>query len=165
MSHQTTAGIEAPPEPAPRSNQALDPPELGGDVSIDLRSARTGFDLTERRCEYVCVSGDRFGGRWRGISLSELVATSEIAPDSTHLLVESDDEFRVCIASLDLLDGILATERLDSSDELPRLIAPAIDGTRTIKRVSRIEGRRLEPEDDSEEFERIVPQSKEEAND
>jgi DMSO/TMAO reductase YedYZ molybdopterin-dependent catalytic subunit len=164
MSHQTTAGFEVF-EPAVRSNQALNPPTIRGDVLIDLRSARTEFDLTERRCEYVCASGDRFGGRWRGISLSELVAESEIAPDSTHLLVESDDGFRVCVEILDLLDGILATERLDSSDELSRLIAPAIDGTRTIKRVARIEGRRLASEDDPEDLERIVPPSKEGVDD
>jgi DMSO/TMAO reductase YedYZ molybdopterin-dependent catalytic subunit len=163
MSHQTTAGFEAS-EPAVRSNQALSPPIVRGDVTIDLRGARTEFDLTERRCEYVCASGNRFGGRWRGISLSELIAGSEIRDETTHLLVESDDGFRVCVAIFDLLDGILATERLDSSDELPRLIAPAIDGTRTIKRVARIEGRRLDPEDDSEDLERIVPPV-EESND
>lgn len=156
MSHQTTAdsGVLSP-ELATGDDRNPNSPTVGAHTA-DLRESDRPFDLEERRCEYVCASGDRFGGRWRGIPIPELIATSEIDPDATHLLVESDDGFRVCVAISDALGGILALERLDGTDELPRLIAPRIDGTRTIKRVRRIEGRRLAPEDDREDIERIT---------
>lgn len=129
----------------------------GGGVAIDLRAADRGFDLVERRCEYTCASGDRFAGRWRGIRVIDLVEDA-LEPDATHLLVEASDGFRVCVSIAAALDGILATERLDGVDEgLPRLIAPSIDGTRTAKRIVRIEGRRLRPGEDPEDLERIEP--------
>jgi DMSO/TMAO reductase YedYZ molybdopterin-dependent catalytic subunit len=136
-----------------------------GGVAIDLQSLDREFALVERRCEYVCASGDRFSGRWRGVRVVDLVEDA-LEPDATHLLVEAGGGFRVCVSIAAALDGILATERLDGADEgLPRLIAPSIDGTRTVKRIVRIEGRRLRPGEDPEDLERIEPTPAEEATD
>jgi hypothetical protein len=139
----------------------------GGDggVTIDLGTADRGFDLVERRCEYVCASGDRFEGRWRGIRIIDL-SEDALEPDATHLLVEASDGFRVCVPVAAALDGILATERLDGVDDgLPRLIAPSIDGTRTVKRIVWIESRRLRPGEEPEDLERIESTPAEEATD
>ncbi|MEM4782336.1 MAG: hypothetical protein QXG03_12365 [Halalkalicoccus sp.] len=155
MSRQTIAGT-ATRSAGPSSDRALDPPRIGGDVAIDLRAGER-FDREERRCEYVCESGERFGGRWRGVPIAELLDDGEFDPDATHLLVEAVDGFRVCVPVGRALDGILATERLDGPDDLPRLIAPSIDASRTIRRVARIEGRQLASGTDREELERLDP--------
>lgn len=135
---------------------------IEGDVDVDLRDAAATFDLVERRCRTRCSSGDRFEGSWRGIPLADLL--TGIDPDSTHLLVEAEDGFRACIDIAAALDGVVALERLDDRtddgpDGLPRLVVPGCLGTRMVKRVARIETRRLDPDADPEEFERLDPAS------
>lgn len=153
MNRQDTVAGTCPPEST--KDRAPDPLRLGGDVSVPVPRAGRRFDLEERSCEYVCASGERFGGRWSGIPIPELLERGEIDPDTTHLLVEAVDGFRACVPIKRALDGIVAIERLDGPDELPRLIAPSIDGTRTVQRIIRIEGRRLDPGIDREDLERI----------
>ncbi len=130
---------------------------IGGDVEIDLAAAIEQFDLVELTCETLCGSGDPVGGHWRGIELVELL--DGIDADATHLLVESEDGFRVCVPIADVLDGILAVDRLDTEffpRGLPRLVAPSLSGTRLVRRVATIEGKRLSPSADPEEYEDLL---------
>jgi len=130
---------------------------VGGDVDIDLAAAIEAHDLVELPCETVCGTGDPIEGHWRGIELVELL--DDVDDDATHLLVESEDGFRVCVPVVDVLDGILAVDRLDTDffpEGLPRLVAPSLSGTRLVRRVATIEGERLPPSADPESYEDLL---------
>lgn len=129
---------------------------LEGDLQVDLEAALQRYELASVEPATECASGDPFEGHWRGMPLVELLSRAD--PDATHLLVESEDGFRACVPLADAVDGILAVKRVDGrGDGLPRLVVPSILGTRMVKRVERIETRRLSPAQDPEELERIDP--------
>lgn len=131
---------------------------IGGDIEIDLRDAIDQYELVERECQTQCGTGEAIEGRWRGIELVDLL--DGIDASATHLLVESEDGFRVCIPLVDVLDGIVAVERLDSEsspEALPRLIAPSLTGTRLVRQVASIEGEQLSPAADPGEYEHLSP--------
>lgn len=145
------------PTPEDRIADRLGAVSIGGDVDIALADAIAEFDLVELPCETRCGSGDLIGGHWRGIELVELL--DGIDADATHLVVESEDGFRVCVPIADAVDGILAVDRLDTEffpDGLPRLVAPSLSGTRLVRRVVSIEGERLSPSEDPEAFEDLL---------
>ena len=145
------------PTPEGRIADRLGAVSIGGDVDIDLAAAVAEFDLVALPCETRCGSGDVIGGHWRGIELVELL--DGLDADTTHLLVESEDGFRVCVPIADAVDGVLAVDRLDTDffpEGLPRLVAPSLSGTRLVQRVASIEGRRLSPSEDPEAFEDLL---------
>ena len=134
----------------------LDRSIVVGGVEVGLGSAIERYGCSEVHHRTTCSSGDPIVGRWSGIPLVELL--SDVESDATHLAAESADGFRVCIPVLDALDGILAVGRLDAEPNparLPRLIAPALSGTRLVKRVVEIDGERLSPSDDPGAFEEL----------
>lgn len=129
---------------------------VGGDVDLDLANATDRFEFVEIACEKTCSSGEGFAGRYRGIGLADLFDAFD--PDTTHLLVESADGFRVCVSIRDASDGVLALERLDTRagpDELPRLVSPSLSATRFVRNVATIEGRRLSSSIDPGTLERL----------
>lgn len=131
---------------------------IAGDIALDIEAAADRLPLVERTCRTQCGSGEAFEGRWRGIPLGELLTSAD--PATTHLLVEAADGFRVCIDVTDAVDGIVAIERLDEPtrrEGLPRLVVPGLLGTKMVKGVDRIETRRLKPDTDPEELERLDP--------
>ena len=145
------------PTPEGRIADRLGAVSIGGDVDIDLGGAIEAFELVELPCETRCGSGDRIGGHWRGIELVELL--DGLDADATHLLVESEDGFRACVPIADAVEGILAVDRLDTDffpEGLPRLVAPSLSGTRLVRRVASIEGKRLSPSEDPEAFEDLL---------
>jgi len=130
---------------------------IGGDVDIDLREAIERFNIVDFPCETRCGSGDPVAGHWRGIELPALL--EGIDADATHLLVESEDGFRACIPIAEAIEGILAVDRIDTDffpKGLPRLVAPSLSGTRFVRRVAAIEGKRLPPSADPEEHEDLL---------
>lgn len=112
----------------------------------------------ERRIEVVCDSGDRWEARWRGVPFPALVDRASVPDDTTHLLVESADGYRVCVDVPTALDGLLALARDGRalSDVEPyesRFLAPGLPGPRTVKDVVRVEAVRLEPGADPDAYE------------
>jgi DMSO/TMAO reductase YedYZ molybdopterin-dependent catalytic subunit len=127
----------------------------GSEIDLEAAADRHGLRTVTHRTE--CGSGDPIGGRWRGVGLVEVLAG--IDDESTHAAVESGDGFRICVPVADLIDGILAVERLDEPAEegaLPRLVSPSLSGTRLIKGVGEIEGKRLSPAEDPAAFEELL---------
>lgn len=133
----------------------LDRTEIGGEVDADLPELVDRFGLVERGCDTRCSSGDPFRGRWRGVPLSDVLV--DVDPTATHLLVEAEDGFRVCVDVGDAIDGILAVQRLDgdASNGLPRFVVPGLEGTRMVKNVARIESTHLEGTDDPHDLEAL----------
>jgi hypothetical protein len=145
------------PTPEDRIVDRLGGSSIGGDVDVDLGCAIAKFDLVELAYETRCGSGEPIEGHWRGIELVELL--DGIDADATHLVVESEDGFRVCVPILDAVGGILAVDRLDTAgfpDGLPRLIAPSLSGTRLVRRVVSVDGERLSPSEDPGDFEDLL---------
>lgn len=111
---------------------------------------------TERRYEYRCASGERWGGRWRGLPVARLLDLAPVGMDATHLLIESEDA-TACVPVATALEGIIAFSRdgrrLSLGSTGPRFLAPGIESIRTIKGVERITGTRLESGEDRTERE------------
>lgn len=129
---------------------------ISGDLAIDLLEATTRVDCVDLECSIDCASGRSETARWRGLPIGDLLSRTDLDADATHLLVEGADGFRVCVPLTTVVDGILALERLDdSSDRLPRFVAPSLDGTRMVTRVTRIDAKRLSPGTDPSRLERF----------
>ena len=104
------------------------------------------FERVTQEHQFTCATGDQFGDRWRGVPVSELLETVSLPAETTHLLVEAVDGFRACVPIRDALDGLLAIADSDGLfDSAPRFVSTGVDGTQTVKRVTRLEPVALEP--------------------
>lgn len=130
-----------------------------GDERLSLsRKALVAFPTEERTVTIVCSSGARHTATWTGIPVIEILSAAEVPDETTHLVVESVDGYRICVDVFTALDGLLALFR----DERPiaeqkpyetRFIAPDIDGARTVKAVAVLEARQLSAGTDPETLE------------
>lgn len=104
-----------------------------------------------------CSSGDRERSEWRGIPLGDLLERTTPAADATHLLVTGADGYRICLPLVDTLEALLAVERCDRPDDgsIPRFIGPGVEGTRSVKRVERLETVALAPGENPSEYEAL----------
>ncbi|QOS13768.1 molybdopterin-binding domain protein (plasmid) [Haloferax gibbonsii] len=147
-----------------RSRPATAPSEpilLHGDGRASLSGAELlDFPAEDRTVTVACASGTRHTATWTGIPIFDLFADVGLDDETTHLVVESADGYRVCIDVYDALDAVLAYSR----DGTPigeehgyetRFIAPDIDGSRTVKGVRAVEARALDPSTDPESLEDI----------
>lgn len=119
--------------------------------------------MREREYEIVCSTGDRYTETWRGFPLFEVLeaAPTSLPPATTHLLVDSDDGHRACVAIGPALEGVLAVGKngeslADTAGYDTRFVAP-VEGPRTVKGVSRLEAVALESGEDPQEYERLTP--------
>jgi DMSO/TMAO reductase YedYZ molybdopterin-dependent catalytic subunit len=105
--------------------------------------------------EFLCASGERWGGVWRGVPVAALLDRPDVDvdPASTHVRV-GDDEYAVCVPIRTALGGVLAVEREGEplpSARRPRFVAP-VDAGRTVRGVRELRflrlGPREEPRDD-----------------
>lgn len=118
------------------------------------------FDLRTESHAVVCSSGDRNEGVWRGVGVEALLERAAPADGSTHLVVDGVDGYRVCVPLTAALGGLLAVERLDEADaSLPRFLGPAVEGTRSVKRVRRLEPVALAPGEDRSRYETLTPET------
>jgi len=62
--------------------------------------------------EFLCASGERWGGVWRGIPVAALLDRPDVDvdPAATHVRVAAD-EYAVCVPIRTALGGVLAVER------------------------------------------------------
>lgn len=127
---------------------SIDTPD--GEVDRDLDA----FGWTSTECTFICLSGGEFGGQWRGVPVATLVDDVGIPMETTHLVVEAADGFRVCVAVDAALSGMLALADADGRlDGAPRFVSPRIDGTQTVKQVARLEPVALGPGESPEDYE------------
>lgn len=124
-------------------------------VEVTLEGPTATVDATFR-----CSSGRPIPGEWVGVALSGLLDAATVPEATTHVRVRGADGFAVCPPIVDALDGIVATDRRlpegESSEDnagLPRFVAPAVSGTRTVQRVETIEALELDPSEDSDAYE------------
>ncbi|MFB6122016.1 MAG: molybdopterin-dependent oxidoreductase [Haloferacaceae archaeon] len=82
-------------------------------------------------------------GAWTGLALDDLLCAADAPDETTHVVVEGDDGFRVCVPIAAALGGVLAYEGVDA-DARPRFVAPGISGTRTVQRVRHVEATTLD---------------------
>ncbi|MFB6352986.1 MAG: molybdopterin-dependent oxidoreductase [Halobacteriales archaeon] len=122
---------------------------------LELGPSPAGFSMHTETHAITCSSGDRETGEWRGIRVGELLERAGPAADATHLVVTGADDYRVCVPLAATLDALLAVERLDAPDDgaLPRFLGTGVGGTRSVKRVRRIETASLAPGEDATQYE------------
>lgn len=128
----------------------------GGEFELGLTaSAVDMFVLQTERHAIVCSSGDRETGEWRGIRVGDLLDRADPAADATHLMVTGADDYQVCVPLADTLEALLAVARLDAPDDgaLPRFLGTGVGGTRSVKRVRRLETVSLAPGEDAAAYE------------
>ncbi|MDZ5812092.1 molybdopterin-dependent oxidoreductase [Halorubrum sp. AD140] len=123
-------------------------------ADVDL----TGVDAVERSITVRCATGRRSEAAWRGPPIAAVVERAAFPAETTHLVATSADGHRACLAVSAVLDGVLAVERDGTpiaEANRPRLVAPGIEGARTVKGVVAIEPLSLAPGEDPEEFEAL----------
>ncbi|MGB9955395.1 molybdopterin-dependent oxidoreductase [Haloferax prahovense] len=147
-----------------RSRSATAPTEailVRGDDRASLSGAELlDFPAEDRTVTVACASGTRHTATWTGVPVFDLFADVGLDDETTHLVVESDDGYRVCIDVYDALDAVLAYARDgtpigEEYDYETRFIAPEIDGSRTVKGVRAVEACVLDPSTDPESLEDI----------
>lgn len=108
---------------------------------------------------FRCASGDPIPGPWTGYRVADLLAAAEAPPATTHVAVDGRDGFRACVPVGAALDGLLALRRdgREARPDLPRFVAPAVAGTRTVKRVARLEAVGLDADDEPAALEELQP--------
>lgn len=109
-------------------------------------------------CRYLCASGRRWGGRWRGVPLSAVTDRAGVDPAATHVVARGGGGHAACVPVVDALDGVLAVERNGTPlapDRCPRLVVPGVDAARAVKGVRELDFRRLAPDEDPTDHERL----------
>ena len=86
--------------------------------------------------EFLCASGERWGGVWRGVPVAALLDRSDVDvdPEATHVRVAADG-YAVCVPVPTALDAVLAVERAGEPlppGRRPRFVAP-VDAGRTVR--------------------------------
>lgn len=135
-----------------------EPVAVVSDGRFELRPADVdSFALVNDRYDVVCSSGDRETGRWRGVSVADLVDRAGPAARATHVVVTGADGYRVCLPLTDSIDALVAVNRLDApaDDSLPRFLGSAVSGTRSVKRVRRLETVALAADEDPADYEAL----------
>lgn len=124
-------------------------------------TAESSLDALQGRCQHLvfrCQSGRRIEGDWTGIPIEELLTAVDVPDATTHLLVESADGYRACVAVRDAMDALLAFEedRVDCTTTggvTPRFVGPHIETRRQVKCVDTIQAISLRPGEDAIEYE------------
>ncbi|QIB74500.1 molybdopterin-dependent oxidoreductase [Halogeometricum borinquense] len=152
--------------PQPSEKPSLTTPIL---VKGNRRVVITGSELVAlpaetRRLTISCASGTRHTATWAGVPVLDLLETAGVSVETTHVVVESEDDYRICVDMYAALDGILAY--MCDGTPLPevrpyetRFVAPDIDGARTVKAVRSVEPVQLAPETDPESLEDLPVKS------
>lgn len=125
-------------------------------VPTDLSACRD-FDPVHLTAAVTCETQGTIGTEWTGLRVRDLLDAAAVPNDTTHLVVECQDGYRVCLDVVDTLDAILAYRRDgDSLDpDAIRLVGPDIGSTRSARGVTRIEPVSLDPADDPSEREQL----------
>jgi len=120
--------------------------------------ALDGETLERVEAEFLCASGERWGGAWRGVPVATLLDRSDVDvdPEATHVRVAAD-EYAVCVPVRTALDAVMAVERageLLPPTRRPRFVA-SVEAGRTVRGVRELEFLRLGPDEDPQEYEEL----------
>lgn len=152
------------------SDAAFPVPSLSSPIQVVGEDATTvdtehlaALPMREREYEIVCSTGDRYTEPWYGVPVPAVLeaAPTSMPLETTHLLVDSDDGHRACVDVATALEGLLAVGKrgealADAAGHDTRFVA-AVEGPRTVKGVTRLEAAVLEPGEDPEAYEELVP--------
>jgi len=108
---------------------------------------------------FLCASGERWGGEWRGVPVAWLLERAPGDGTATHLRIHGTGDHVACVPLADALGGVLATERDDGHlpvADRPRFVAPGVVAARTVKAVRRLELIALAPDEDAEAYEALA---------
>lgn len=133
---------------------------VGEECVTVLPDELADLPIRTREIEIVCDSGDRHTDRWQGVPVLALLDRASVPDETTHLLVESADGYRVCVDVEAALEGLVAFARngdpLDAvADHESRFVSSGTAGPRTAKDVRRIETRSLSPGEDPNSYEQL----------
>lgn len=108
---------------------------------------------------FLCASGERWGGEWRGVPLAWVLERAPGGDGATHLRIHGVGGHVACVSLADALGGVLAVERADGplpATDRPRFVAPGVVAARTVKAVGRLELIELAPGEDREAYEDLA---------
>ncbi|PHQ47007.1 hypothetical protein DJ68_04195 [Halorubrum sp. C3] len=137
------------------------PITVSGNRSLSLSGeALSMLPIETKTVTIKCASGTRNTATWAGIPVLELLSAADVSDETTHLVVESDGGYRMCVDIRAALDGLVAffrdgTPILECEPYETRFITPGVDGARTVKAVALLEARHLSPSADPESVEEI----------
>ncbi|WP_458209303.1 molybdopterin-dependent oxidoreductase [Haladaptatus sp. NG-SE-30] len=134
--------------------------EVGTPVTLD-RTALEEFPQFSYHGSFLCASGTRWDGYWRGVSLGDLLDFADVHGETTHVQVVARDDFTSCVPVIEATEGVLALHQSKTSeDELqpcrPRFVAGGIQAPRSVKDVVQIRALRLANGEHPEEYEQRV---------
>lgn len=145
------------------NERVVDPITVVGDrtVSLNTELARS-LPEESRTAAVVCATGNRYEAEWTGIGIGLLCEAVDAPADTTHVLVESRDGYRIAVPIVDALGGVVAFEKdghpIDAATPYSnRFVAPTVEGARDVKGVSRIEFHALAPDENPERLEQVEP--------
>lgn len=134
----------------------------GSPLALDQETLRD-FEATTETVTVVCASGDRHTAAWTGVPVHDLLEAARIPQSTTHVIVESRDDYRVAIPVREAIEGLLAF--LKDGEPIGRdrpysnrFVSPATEGARDIKGVRRIDHTSLGPGEDPEQLENLFPE-------
>lgn len=121
------------------------------------------LEITTAAVEIVCATGNSYTAAWTGPTVGSLLDESGVPPETTHVVVESADEYRVVIPVREAIQGVLSylkdAEPIGAHQAyVNRLVSPGTEGARDIKGVSLIEPVTLSPDEDPERLENLFPE-------
>lgn len=137
---------------------------VDGPTPVSVTADRLAdFEVTTERVEIVCATGSSYTAAWTGPTVGSLLDAAGVDPETTHVVVESADEYRVAIPIREALGGVLAYLKDDLAigahqEYANRLVTPGTEGARDIKGVAKIEPVTLEPGEDPEALENLFPE-------
>lgn len=144
--------------------------EFGPPISVDgprpirlTASTIEDLEIVTESVSVVCASGDRHTADWTGVRVVDLLEAADVPMDTTHVTVESTDDYKVAVPIGDAVQAILAflKDGVPIGEANPygnRFVCPATEGARDIKGVSRIEHTSLSPAEDPESLENLFPE-------
>ncbi|MFB6132387.1 MAG: molybdopterin-dependent oxidoreductase [Halanaeroarchaeum sp.] len=145
------------------TTKALASIEVVGERTVSLDAdVLSSLQTATKRASVVCATGHREVATWTGVDVAGLCELVDAPPETTHVLLDSHDDYRMAVPIADALDGLLAFERDGSPlDEMApydnRFVAPAVDGARDVKGVRRVEFHALDPSSDPDALENVEP--------
>lgn len=156
-------GADRPGEASPATDAESDPGTLAVRLVGERSAVLDAGDVADlpwqtRTVTVACASGKRTAATWRGVGLLDALAVVGVPGQTTHVAVASEDGYRACVDVLAASDGLLALVRDGAAigDRRPywtRLVAPGIEGARTVKGVASVEAVALAPDEDPESYE------------
>lgn len=122
----------------------------------DVAAASEQFDATTRTIGFECASGDWLEAEWTGVPLDPVLEAASVPPETTHVLVEAADGYRMCVAVWDLAGAMIAYDAVDRpTSDFPRFVSSSIDGPRAVKNLASVRPIELAANENPEDYEEL----------